>query len=52
MNISQKQLTNFKRIYQENFGVELTDQEALELTHKLLSLVKLVYKPIRKKDLN
>jgi hypothetical protein len=50
MNITEKQLAEFKLIFREQTGKEISDQEALELTQKLLGLVKLVYKPISKLD--
>lgn len=54
MFISDKHFAEFKRIYKEEFGEEkynkLTDQQLLESATKLITLMKIVYKPISKED--
>ena len=42
--ITQKQLKQFKRIYKKLYGKKLSDKETLELSTKLLQLIKLTYK--------
>ena len=48
--ITLKELKKFKAIYKKEFDIELSDQDALEKTIKLLSLMKAAYKPILKDD--
>ena len=48
--ISKEHLDKFKKIYKEQFGIELSEQDALEKATKCLRLVELVYKPITKED--
>jgi len=45
MEISQEELQSFKRMYKEEFGKELSDQEAYEKALKLITLIKAVYLP-------
>lgn len=44
--IDDKHISNFLKIYKEQFGVEISKKEALEQGTKLLQLVKIVYQPI------
>lgn len=46
MQLSQKAITDFKKIYFEEFKVELTDEEANKKGLELLEFIKLIYKPI------
>lgn len=48
MQISQKQLEEYKKIYKSETGEDLSDQEALDQASKLLRLMEIVYKPITK----
>ena len=50
MQIPPKQLEKLKAIYKQ-LGVEFTDQEAQEEGTKMLILMKAIYKPIPKKQL-
>lgn len=50
MQLSTKAITDFKRIYQKKFGVNLSDIEANEKGVELLTFFKLVYKPIPKNE--
>jgi hypothetical protein len=45
--ISKEQLEKFKIIYKNQFGEELSDQEALEKATKLLNMMKVIYRPIK-----
>lgn len=47
--ITKEALEEFKRIYKNHTGEDLSDQEALESATKLLNIIQLVYKPIPKK---
>ncbi len=48
--ISKEQLEKFKDIYRKRFGKDISDQEALEKGAKLIRLMKIIYKPMTKKD--
>lgn len=50
MHISPKQLEKFKSIYKQEFGIELSDQEAMEKGMRLLLGFKAVYRPISKEQ--
>lgn len=41
--LSQKQLTNFKEKFKREFGVEISEEEALQEASRLLELYKAVY---------
>lgn len=51
MKIDDEQLSEFKELYYEQFGVELNDDEARSQARDLLQLMKAVYQPARKKDI-
>jgi serine/threonine protein phosphatase PrpC len=46
MGLSKKAIEEFKKIYQEEFREEISDNEAQELGESLLSLFKIIYRPI------
>ena len=48
--ISKEALEEFKRIWKKEFGTEISDSDALESATKLLNLMKIIYKPMTKKD--
>jgi hypothetical protein len=48
--ISEEALKEFKAIYKKEFGVDLSDKDALESATKLLNLMKAVYKPMTKEE--
>ena len=50
--ISKTSLEKFKTIYKEEFGEELSDQEAMEKATKFLNLMKVIMKPIPKDTVN
>lgn len=45
--ISNEGLEEFKQIYQKEFGVLLTNEEALEKALPVLNLVKTLIEPVR-----
>jgi len=49
--ISKEALEKFKAIYRKKTGKDISDQDALESATKLLTLVDLIYRPIKKEDL-
>ncbi len=46
--VTQEALEEFKRLYKQEYGIELDDRAALYKAQKLLVLIKAVYKPIPK----
>lgn len=46
--ISEKALAEFKKIFKEEKGIELSDEEAMEEAIALLTLMNVVYRPIKK----
>lgn len=48
--VSEKELEKFKTIYKNRFGVELSNSDALEKAIKLLSLMKLIYRPMTEQE--
>ena len=48
MRVSPEALEEFKVIYQKEFGIALTDAEALDKAIPLLNLMNAVYRPITK----
>ncbi|MBI3591688.1 MAG: hypothetical protein HY094_09975 [Candidatus Melainabacteria bacterium] len=48
MHIPYEQLQQFKNIYKQEFGIELTDEEAYEKEMRLMMGMKAIYSPIIK----
>ena len=46
--LSDKAIKEFKETYKRNFGVDLTDDEALTMAGQLMTIFNFVYRPIRK----
>lgn len=46
--ISPEALEKYKVIYRSKFGKDISDQEALDQAIKLLTLVDIVYRPVKK----
>jgi len=46
MEISKKELEEFKQIYKNEFGEDLSDEEAREIAQRLLGFISLVYRPL------
>jgi len=46
--VTAQALQEFKQIYKEEFGIELTDQVALDKAERFLMLMKAIYQPIPK----
>lgn len=44
--LSKKAIKEFKEIYLERYGKELSDSKATDLALRLLTLFKAIYKPI------
>jgi hypothetical protein len=50
MRLSKEAINEFKAIYSEEFGEEISEAEAQEMGEKLLFLFKVIYRPIPKDD--
>jgi len=50
MTLSSKATSDFSEIYLKKFGVSLSADEAERLALELLGFMKLIYRPILKKD--
>ena len=48
MEISKESLEEFKKLYKQEFGVELSDKDALEIAQRLLGFCLLVCRPLPK----
>lgn len=48
MPISEENIKQFQILYKERFGIEIAKEEALNSGLHLVSLVALIYKPIKK----
>jgi aldehyde:ferredoxin oxidoreductase len=44
--VSPERLEEFRRIYKNVYGEELTQEEAVEMTHRLLALHRLLMRPL------
>lgn len=52
MQLSELKIKQFQELYKNRFNVELSKQEALEKSEKLIRLLELIYKPITKQQLH
>ena len=50
MHLSNENILQFQKLYKEQFGIELSKEEAYENGAKLLRLVQLIYKPMTKAE--
>jgi hypothetical protein len=50
MVLSDSDIIKFQEIYKKNFGKEISKQEAYEQGIKLLTLVKVIWKPMTQAD--
>lgn len=48
--LTSEQIRIFQKIYKNNFGKEINQEDAYKLGAKLIHLTKLIYRPITKKD--
>lgn len=49
-NLSKEQIEEFKKIYKQETGKDISDEEALDSATSLVEMVRLIYKPIKKAD--
>lgn len=52
MKLSKQAVGEFKSIWKEEFGEEISDKKALEQATSLLNLFRVISKPIPNKDNN
>ncbi|HPA25615.1 MAG TPA: hypothetical protein PLK76_02555 [bacterium] len=50
MQINQQKILEFRGLWKKHFGEEISDEFAYEQAENLCSLLKKIYKPIRKFD--
>lgn len=50
MQLSEQAIIEFKAIYKDEFGEEISDNEARELAADLLTLFKIICRPIPEKE--
>ena len=50
MQLPKECIDEFKQLYQEYSGIEISDAEALDQATKLLSLMSAVFRPISHKN--
>lgn len=46
MEVTPQALEEFKRIYNKEFGEEISDDEALEMAQRVLTFFSLIYRPL------
>ena len=46
MGLSQEAINEFKKIYRRELGEEISDEKAQELGEDLISLFRIIYRPI------
>ena len=51
MGLSKEAIEEFKEIYFREYGKNLSDKEAMEMGQRLISLFKIIYRPIPGKDI-
>lgn len=52
MPITKEDAARFKELYKKETGEDISDEEALECATSLVEMIKLIYKPIKKSDLD
>ena len=50
MRLEKVHILDFQKLYLEEYGVTLSDDEALERATKLIELLQTIMKPITKED--
>lgn len=46
MRISEERIKEFKQIYRDTYGEDLSDERAYELALQLLQFFKVIYRPL------
>ncbi|MDE1970033.1 MAG: hypothetical protein KGI50_00425 [Patescibacteria group bacterium] len=50
--ISEEAFEEYKKIYKEEFGADITDEEAMEQATSLLTMMNAIYRPVKKEWLD
>ncbi len=50
MKLTSKHIADFQQLYLEEYGITLSEDEALERSTKLIELIRIIHKPITKED--
>jgi hypothetical protein len=50
MSLSQKAIEDFKAIYRKEFNEDISDAKAQELGESLISLFRVIYRPLPEED--
>lgn len=50
MKLENSHILDFQKLYLEEYGVTLTEDEAIERATKLIELLQTIIKPITKED--
>ena len=50
MKLSQRAISDFQRIYQSKYGINLCEEEANEKGVELLEFMQMIYKEVPEKD--
>ncbi len=48
--VNRELLDKFKRLYQEDFDIALTDEEATKMSNDLINLIRVLIKPSHKEN--
>jgi hypothetical protein len=51
MRLSEKAIKELKEIYQAEYGKDISDEEAQEIGQRLISLFRIICRPIPGKDI-
>lgn len=51
MQIPEEKIEELQRIYEKNYGIELSKEEAVERGREILEFMDLIYEPLTKQDL-
>jgi len=51
MSLSNKAIKEFKELYYEEYGKNISDEEAQEIGQRLISLFRIIYRPIPGRDI-
>ena len=46
--ISEEALEEYKKMYKDEFGTDITDEEAMEQATSLLTMMNAIYRPIKR----
>lgn len=51
MQIPEEKIEELQRIYEKNYDIELSKEEAIERGREILEFMDLIYEPLTKQDL-